>query len=68
MSYVIAAYMAVFGTIGLYAGRLFIRARKAAAAVSNISGTDVTATGASDAVPSVIANAAGNAAGPGGRP
>ncbi len=33
MSYVWAAYLAVFGCIGVYAARLFIRARAAAAKV-----------------------------------
>lgn len=33
MTYVWAAYIAVFGCIGLYSARLFIRARAAAAQV-----------------------------------
>lgn len=33
MSYVWAAYIAVFGCIGIYSARLFIRARAAAAQV-----------------------------------
>jgi hypothetical protein len=36
VSYVIAAYIGVFGVLGLYAGRLFVRARKAATAVQAI--------------------------------
>jgi hypothetical protein len=33
MSYVYASYISVFGTVGVYAARLFIRARTAAAQV-----------------------------------
>ncbi len=33
MSYVIAAYISVFGSVGIYAARLFIRARAAATKV-----------------------------------
>jgi hypothetical protein len=34
MAYVVSSYIAVFGTIGLYAARVLLRARRAAASVS----------------------------------
>jgi hypothetical protein len=44
MSYVYAAYISVFGTVGLYAARLFIRARGAAAQVLRLEQLENTET------------------------
>jgi hypothetical protein len=44
MSYVIASYVAVFGCVGVYAARLFIRARAAAQQVLSVEQAAVEAS------------------------